>query len=340
MGRRRLVLTLLQLLASNAIGAQVTGRVVGAGGSGIAAVSLELWSGTERLASRAAASDGSFRFLAGSNGTAAALVVRMIGYRPRTVRVHDGQDIVIQLDQIPLILPEVAVASVPCPTHDGADALSLMSHARSRYSRVTDSIGIAAQYWYASGQFPTRGPIGVDTTTPAPLGERGATGAARKNWRTRIEQRGYAFPPTGSSDERYDLWIYPPLESTYAQHFLDDVFLRRNAFQVIPRQGLDTDVVVLRFCGKARSQPYLDGRLTLSFDGDFVEAEWTYRTPNLQEDAGGEVWFAPRAASPEIPVLLALSSRFWRRGRVRGWYQVSEKYLRWKLATADTMPVF
>jgi hypothetical protein len=319
--------------------AQLRGTVADPAGRPLAGVTVEAWSPLRLLRARVTDTEGAFRFAPEEVADAQGILARGAGWRTVHVRVAPGDTLVaIRLDPHAAALEGITVTArrASCPNREDARARALWTALRDRYDGGRDSSTLAA---YAL-HFESVGPkdrIGfVDTASLSPSWFKTSL-PHRRLWERRISLHGYALPLRESLVEQYAGWIYPPLESQYATHFVEDLFGDRHTFSVARSTGSET---VLRFCPRERSGkvPRIEGTLTLSGDGSPVRVAWKYLTPEPREDAGGEVDFAPASVSPAVPLLLPATALYWRKTTQGRYFQRWEKFEEWRVVDYFAVP--
>lgn len=319
--------------------AQVVGEVRDTGGAPVPGVSVELWSDAGRVA--AERSDAHGRFTLPDRGASAAgrIVLRRVGYEPLSAPFSSTGPHVYVLRAMAVILPELANAASrePCPRRDEPAARAIWRAAASRYARDTPSRG----YSFTSLEYRawvTPEDVGFPEESRLEPSAESRVGTDRGiEWY--IAREGYAFrrqPGTIAfgAGRDYEAWTYPHLDGRHAYHFATEDFGRLNLFAVVSR---DAEGTVLAFCSRGTS-PSIEGTLNMGTDGWFISAGWKFRTPRPDEDAGGEVVFAPVSNAPE-PHLLAARGLFWRRGAMRGrFWQRAIVHTAWVVGAGEQPP--
>jgi hypothetical protein len=333
------VALLLVSLAALPAGAQIRGTVVDSSGRPVAGVAVEVWSAFRQLSSQMTGVGGTFRFAPDSVQAAGGIMARGVGWKTAHVRVAQGDTlVVVRLEPHAATLDGITVTArrAACPNREDPRARAIWTALRDRYDGGRDSSTLAA---YAV-QVQSIGPkdqIGFVDTTGASPSWRKTLVPLRRMWERRISLHGYALPLRESLVEQYAGWMYPPLESQYATHFVEDLFGDRHTFSVARSTGSET---VLRFCPRERSGkvPRIEGTLTLSGDGSPVRVAWKYLTPEPREDAGGEVDFAPASVSPAVPLLLPATALYWRKTTQGRYFQRWEKFEEWRVVDYFAVP--
>jgi hypothetical protein len=332
----------LTSLAPARLAGQVRGVVSDSSGQPLADAAIELWAGGARAAATRTAPDGRFAFAGSVTREATGLVVRRIGYRPESIPIRDGStEISVQLAALNVPLPTLVTTGTQrvCPGRDEPAARALWETMRSRYFALPYRYGMAYAGAADSGvvRAPDLGVVDEERLT----GDGRSIGAAlRLADSARIADSGYAVPYYVAPRKRNLLnrserrWRYARLDSYMAQHFVDRSFGLAHTLHVLERAGSE---VVLAFCPRQRDRPSIAGTLRVSADTALVSAAWRFHTPAPDEDAGGEVTFAPVGEFRSLPTLLPATSKVWRRSPVDPeyyWQRVSF-YQKW--AAKDTM---
>jgi hypothetical protein len=318
------------------------GLAVDPDGRPITGVRVELRSG-DRLESAAfTGPDGAFRLRARTEVGSFSIRAERLGYRTLeralTAAEATGERVGLVLEPAPLPLPgfNVEATSEACPARHHPDAASLWEAMARRHPGGLDTLGAAT---YTLARTDTLATRATNRPTPEGLsaGQRGFSGRLRLSWERRIPREGYAFPvrrtdPTGS----YDAWSYAPLEADFASHFGTPLFVQQHRLRA-PSPGTGGGWI-LAFCSADPERPGLDGHLELSPDTLLVRAEWRFRTPEPDEEAGGWARFPGTRPSGEPGYLLPLESLVWktlREGRVQRraqWYEA------WRVTPGDSVP--
>lgn len=311
---------LLLLLLPNLASAQIRGIVRDETGAPVPEAMVELLGAGARLAITQTTASGGFVFPA--HASAAALVVRKIGYAPARLTLGGPVatlEIVLRQRSVPVTGITVAAPPPACIERDRPEARQLWEQASRRYASGALMAGLAADRMTGRTTVPPDSFGALDTARL----ERGFTAMTGVGLRPREDQRDrfYALPPLIGS-ERSFRWSYPHLESVQAWHFADVLFGELNRLALAPRE---VGEMVILFCGGRPGRPFITGRIHLAPDTTFLKAEWRFVTPAPTEQAGGEVVFMPRA--PGAP-LLAASGFFWR-ARESGFFQEWSSYLQW-----------
>lgn len=314
---RRLLAVLLLCIPGIGV-AQVRGTVRDEAGRPVPEAYVELLSAGARLAVTETDTAGAFSFAAAS--TAAAVVVRKIGYLPARLPLRAvAGPIVITLRTRNVPVAGVTVeAPGACVERDHPEARRLWQRAAHRYASGALMAGLFADRMVGSATVPSDS-FGVMDTARAARGHIAMTGLGLRPQRE--PDRFYARPPLIGGERSYQ-WDYAWLESVLAWHFADRLFGELNRLELAPPEVGD---MVIVFCSARGSRPYITGRLYVGPDTTLLKAEWRFVTERPAERAGGEVVFMPPA--PGAP-LLAASGQFWR-AKAFGFYQEWSSYLQW-----------
>jgi len=334
------MIVLLLLCALRASDAQLRGTVHSTDGQPLSGVAIELWTPLRKTAATMTDGAGAFRFTEADRSTATAIIVRSIGYRPiRDALAASDTVLVIVLQPVPISLDSIAVTVAPlaCKSPEDPQARSLWNQVQQRYSHRYESVALGTLMRLVNRTVPAE-QLGVVDTTGLAWGQRGAVGMVRADWRRWIADHGYAMPP-GSlvSDYGRGDWDYPPLESGFAQHFVDSLFGRLSRFTF---QQADSDGWVLAFCPKKEKNPFVTGTLTVARDSTLVGATWTFHTRNPMERAGGQALFAPIVPYDSAAFLLPTFGLFWREGiSPKEFNEVWQQFQGWVINWHDILTV-
>ena len=325
-------LALAHLLAS-AASAQLRGRVVDAGGQPVSGVAVEIWSPVRRLGVRVADDGGAFQFSREEAREVSGILARRVGWRTAHLRASPGDTlVVVRMEPQPEALEGLTVTAtrtVPCPNRESPRARALWTALRDRYRGGADT-SAAASYYLSVESVGPKEQVGMVDTARAQRGWLKSVEPHRRLWARLISTGGYGFEIRQSMGEAYAAWQYPPLESYYATHFVEDLFGAQHTLSIVRESA---DEVVLRFCPRERSgrKQRLEGTLTLAADGALRQAAWKYLTPAPREDAGGEIDFAPPPPSFRSALLLPATSLYWRRTTGGRYYQRWYRYSEWRV---------
>lgn len=328
------------LLLPGTLGAQISGIVVNQEGEPLSEARVEAWGPGSRLAARTTGAEGRFSFPARISGEVASLYASRMGYRAARVGVGPGtREYRIRLHAEPLRI-EGVVAETPrdfCAAEADDEARRIWEDLARRYSDAVDTLGVATYLASAERE------VTLDGLAPLELPEvgreqRGSSLHLRFGWERWIRDRGYARPIVRNGPEGgYDSWVYPPLHADFAPHFVEETFGRLHDFRLL---GRTADGWTLAFCPEDSDddEPYLRGRLGVRSDTLLAWAEWSFRTPEPDENAGGRAVF-PDVREGETVFLLPTEGLFWRRLPEDGPYLLThEKYEGWLVSGGDSVP--
>ena len=333
---------------------QIVGVVADTAGRPLDGAVVDLWTGTQRLASTITDEAGRFHFGEAAAQSARGLIVSRLGFERAVVPAASGDTAMsLVLRMMPIALPALTAEVVrqACPNREQARARTLWEAVRRRYAQDTWARGIGAYELTTRERVDASG-VGQSTESRMQLRDWLSVGASRsrqaagpegrrKPLQDRIEQNGYAEriadggAGMGSGD--YFSWRYPVLDGSEAFHFVSEQFGSRHSLSVIDSGASG---VRIAFCPIERRRPTIEGTLTISEDSALLAARWTFTTPRPQEEAAGEVAFAPYEPLPSgLPHLLAAQGTFWRLVAGRETFQQrSSVYLCWFVSEDQAAP--
>lgn len=196
-----------------------------------------------------------------------------------------------------------------CSARDDRTARELWRLAAARTDPGLDTVGIAS-YTQLRVDTVTASSSGVPGLIGAEPGTRASAPLLRLSWDRRVQREGYAFPVRRTdSAQSYDSWGYPPLEADFAPHFASESFGNLHTLHV---DKADVDGWILRFCGRRKNDPYLEGVIEIGPDTLIRRVEWHFRTEDPQEGAGGWAGFPPSFSEENRQILLPTESVTWR----------------------------
>jgi Carboxypeptidase regulatory-like domain len=338
-----LELVLLTLVLARPADAQVAGTVVDERERPVDGAVVELWDRAGRPVARGVTGrEGRFSFDADSSATAAQVLVRRTGYQPlrAPVPAERPATLGLRLELASYALePLVVQGGESCPVADDPRARAAWERARIRY-RQPDSVDMRGYSSKYVGRVPSTAGQVLEGMRPA-AHSHWAAGLRHSLARDQVLTSGYARRMTGvNMDPEFDGWSYVQLYR-YPQHFSDDVFGRLHTLSVVAEDGAD---VTLRFCPRRTDQPEIEGTLVLTREGVLKEAEWIYRMPPRrrrrgvnawpEERAGGRVVLRPDAPGDDRPLLLPMTSLYWRTTHHGDYYYSWEEFTEWQIAPA------
>lgn len=333
------VIALGAALLPAGLGAQISGVVEDEDGDPLAEASVEAWGPGSRLALRVTDLDGRFSFDEEISREVVSLYARRLGYRAVRVQVEPGTgEHRIRLHAEPLRIEGVVAETDRdfCAADPDDEARRIWEALSRRYSDAVDTLGVATYLAAAERTVPLDGlaPLELPEVGQA---QRGSSLHLRFGWRRWIREHGYARSilrngPRGG----YESWVYPPLHADFAPHFADETFGRLHDFRLLERMA---DGWTLAFCSRDADgdEPYLRGRLRVRGDTVLAWAEWSFRTPEPDENAGGRAVF-PDVREGERVFLLPTEGLFWRRVSEDGYLLTHEKYEGWLVSKGDSVP--
>lgn len=328
--------------------AQLAGSVTDATGAPLEGVTVEAWGEALRLAIRVTDIGGNFFFPEAVASRTTAVYAHRIGYRGvrRSVAPGAASPIVIRLDPEAIPLPAVGVVAPRelCPRAEDPGARALWESARTRYLGGLDSMGVATYLAAARDALP-RDRLPGPPPEGAALDQRGSSFLLRVSWKRRIEREGYAYPvrrPTRGGAQ--DSWVYAPLEADLAPHFADPLFGRVHTFSFLdgsgegPPAGREApEGWRIVFCPREPERPSIQGTLQLAADTALSAVRWSFRTPEPQEEAGGQALFPP--VTPDgSRYLLPSEGITWRRSEGEEFQRSYERFEGWIVAPGDSVP--
>lgn len=327
--------------ARSALQDPIEGIVREADGGPVASARIELRAAGRLLASSRTDLEGRFR-ISPSEARAPGwtLHVDRLGYRPAELELEpDATTVEILLFPAPLPVPgfEIVGEGDVCAGSREEDAVAreLWIAASRRHARGLDTVGVASYTRVRTDTLAGGGTAGEGMEGATP-GQRASAPLLRLSWNRRIERSGYAFAVRRTNSERsFDSWGYPPLEADFAPHFASDLFGERHEFFVEVEDG---DGWVLRFCGRERDDPFLEGMLEVGPDTLVERAEWRFRTESPDEAAGGWARFPARTRGDASPPLLPTESVTWRTLPGGEVLRRTQWYDGWVIARGDSVP--
>ena len=319
----RITCLLAASIIPHALAGQVSGRVTDPAGAPVPDALVELWTNGRRVSGGPSDSSGHFAFPSAAGRH--VLLVRKIGYDPsRTALEAPADALTVTLTPHATILTPLVVkaAEDSCPPEDPA-AQAFYTAVAGRYSidvTNTGAFGFVGRALRAASFVAAESLGVVDTTQLRPLYIAGTGGIwpppYRVEYARRLERTGR---PT------YDESSLPRLESIGAWHFADPRFIALHRFSWTAGEA---GLRAVRFCGRTRTEPSLDGIAYAASDSSLARVRFTFVLPGAGRLAGGDVLFAPPPPWDTKPPLLVASGLFWRRAAT-GFYQEVTEYREW-----------
>jgi hypothetical protein len=299
---------------------------------------VETWSGGRRLAATLTDSRGAFLFADSTAVAADEIRVGALGFQTRTIAVRPGvASYEITLEEEPLLISglEVVMEGDVCLRKDDAQARSLWNVSRTRYTQTLDTMGIATYLAEADTVVP-RDRIGPLQLPDLALSQRSSGSILRFSWDRRVRRQGYAFKVRRTDGEAaYDSWVYAPLEADFAPHFVGETFGERNRFVEAVEES---DGWSVTFCPKKDDDPSIRGTLILAPDTTITSVEWSFRTNDPYERAGGRATFPPVTGPPDENFLLPTEALIWRQVPDGRYFQRYQRYEGWLVVPGDSVP--
>jgi hypothetical protein len=240
------------------------------------------------------------------------------------------------METAPLPLPgfQVEADMEPCPAGNHPEAAALWEAMARWNASSMDTLGAASYTLVRTDTLPPGGMASEATERLLP-GQRGFSGRLHLAWERRLDRDGYAFPVRRTDTEgSFDAWSYAPLEADFASHFATPRFLEHHRLRA-PSPTLEGGWI-LAYCAPSLERPALEGHLELSGDTLLLRAEWRFRTPEPDEEAGG--WARFPGIPGEGPLLLPLESVTWRTLRGGAVQRRAQWYEAWIVTPGDSVP--
>lgn len=319
---------------------QIVGTVTTVDGVPLEAVAVEAWTADRRIATVTTTRAGQFVFPETLSGDVVRLRAEALGFREGGVTLTPGIWIYrIELESAPINIEGLVVSAEAidfCEQREHDTARDLWSAARGRYYQALDEMGIATYLAEADTVVPKQdiGPLQLPDLN---LSQRGSSSILRFSWTRRIEREGYAYKVKRTDAARpYDSWIYPPLESDFASHFIEDSFGENHKFILLEEDAGESTIL---FCPRKDNRPYIRGTLTIAQDTTIRSAEWTFTTPEPNERAGGRAFFHPPTDEQSEAYLLPAEGLTWREVPGGLFLQSYQRYEGWLVAPGDSVPL-
>lgn len=315
--------------------AQVRGRVVDASDRPVPDALVEIWASSRPVAAADTDERGTFHLPAGPAEEGWMLTVRRPGMRTETVRLAPGDSLlVVRMQARPVALAPVTVQGMSrprCPNREDPRARALWERMRARYWRPgDDTVHVFAFLEQRSGTGER-----ADAADPA-AGRTSAgwtTGALVLAHPEFMALSGYATSAAGGVGDRTAFWSYRALDGGTMQDFTGDHFGAAHTFSIVPHGD---GAAAVAFCPRGRMgrTGRIEGTLVLAADTTLLRAEWSFRTPRPEEDAGGAATYDP--PDPALGnALLSSESVFWRRTTPPRYYFEAKAFTGWQRWTLD-----
>jgi hypothetical protein len=329
---------LLLAIGAVPVSAQMTGEVSDEDGIALQGVSVEAWNDGGKIAVRLTDDAGQFSFPDSVAVETTVLWAARLGFRPQRVSVEPG----VSFYELSLVEEAVSVQGVVveaprevCDGREDQDARYIWQRLRERYHPALDTLGVATYMVWAEAvvSVDDLGPLELPTVA---VEQRGSSSQLRFAWDRRVARRGYAFPTRRvENGQARDSWVYAPIHADFAPHLIDETFGELHDFQML---NDDSEGWEVAFCPTDDDHPMIRGILTISPDTTLLGAEWTFETPEPQENAGGRAVFFPVTGAPQQTYLLPSEAMFWRQIELDQYYQRYQRYEGWVVAQGDSVP--
>lgn len=310
--------------------AQVRGLVVDRSERPVADALVELWINSRQAAAAQTDNQGRFEIPGGPGEGQLMLTVRRLGLATQTLQLASRDTSVrVVMEVRPVSLQPLAVetsAGRLCPRREEPQARDLWTRMRSRYWQPGgDSVFVFAFLELRSG-------TGEKDDAYAPEAGRTATGwttgALVVAYPDLMAHSGYALAAAGGAGERTAFWSYRALDDGFMQDLTGEYFGSTHTFSIISQGPAQTTIA---FCprDRLRRTGQIQGTLTLRADTTLSNARWSFRTPDPDEDAGGEASYLP----PEPAfgrALLARETVFWRKSGPHFYYFEAKTFSGWR----------
>jgi hypothetical protein len=266
--------------------------------------------------------------VARSAQTPLVLSVRRIGFETVVIDLASSDTTVtLRLLPRPIALAPLSVTAHArtCPNREDAHARALWERARARYWQPNHEPvelfglmevrrGVGARHDAFDREI---GSVTAGWTQGAPI-------IAHPT----MSRTGYAISVTTSLGERSAFWFYRALDHGMMQDFTGDFFGGAHTISLV-HSG--SDRFVIGFCPRERLRRVgqIEGVLILNADTTLAGAQWRFRTPRPDEDAGGETVYYPPDRSLRS-VLLVEESWYWRRTTNGRYYFENRNYTGWR----------
>lgn len=317
---------------------QISGVVMTSTGVPLEGVAVEAWGAGRRLVATLTDAQGAFLLADSTVANADEIRAGALGFRTRTVPVRAGvRSYEIVLAEEPLLIAglEVVMEGDICLRQEDRGARGLWDHARTRYHQALDTLGIATYLSEADTIVP-RDRIGPLRLPDLALSQRSSGSILRFSWDRRVQRDGYAFKVRRTDGEAaYDSWVYAPLEADFASHFSGMTFGDRHRFVEAVEEF---DGWSVTFCPREEDLPSIRGTIVLAPDTTITSVEWSFRTADPYERAGGRATFAPVTGPPEESYLLPTEALIWHQVPDGRYFQRYQRYEGWTVVPGDSVP--
>ncbi len=320
--------------------AQVNGRVMDPADNPVDGARVEAIGESGVTGTAITNGEGRFSFSAEIVSRSHELKVEFLGFREVIVPLlGDTRQYYIQLGEPLVPLEGLLVTSdrEVCSLRDNREARALWESVQDRYqpARTLEDFGMAS-YVSAAISVGQSDPTSDLELPEVALGRHGSASLLRFSWRRRAEREGYAYRiRRNDTDQAYDSWAYAPLDADFAAHFVDASFGELNDFVLLESGG---DGWSITFCPEDEDQPGIFGRLEIAADSTLTSAEWVFKTPDPNEDAGGKATFRNAAVRSGKTYLLPSESISWRRLPPGDFYKQHQRFEEWLVIPGDSVP--
>ncbi len=328
-------IAILAALAATPAAAQVRGRVVDAAERPVPDAVVELWVGSRQAGAARTDERGGFELAAVPAQDGAMLTVRRVGLQTQTVPLTSANtDLVVRMEVRPVVLPPLAVAAArrpPCPNREDPRARALWERMRSRYWQPgADTVFVFA---FMESRTGVGEKADADDARAGRVSAGWTTGALVIAHPELMRLSGYAGRASGGVGERTAYWSYRALDDGAMQDFSGEHFGAAHTLSIV---HLDAERMTIGFCPRERPgrTGQIQGTLVLGADTTLHAAQWTFRTPGPDEDAGGDASYYPPQPGLGF-ALLARETLFWRKTNPPRYYFEAKTYSGWRRWTRE-----
>jgi hypothetical protein len=318
------------VLSARPAAAQVRGLVVDRSERPVAGALVELWIASRRAAAAQTDNQGGFEIAGGPGQEQLMLTVRRLGMATQTLQLTSRDTTLrVVMDVQPVSLQPLTVetsAGRLCPRREEPRARELWTLMRSRYWQPNeDSVFMFAFMELRSGTGHKSDAYDPEAGRTAAGWTTGALVVAHPEF---MVHSGYAAAAAGGVGDRTAFWLYRKLDQGAIQDFTGEYFGAVHTFAIISQNAGQTTIA---FCpqDRLRRTGQIQGTLTLRSDTTLSTAQWSFRTPSPEEDAGGEASYLP----PERAFGRALLTRetvFWRKSGPHFYYFEAKSFSGWR----------